>query len=59
MEKKIQITEDRLQALENESQLPENMASPKKLTELFKAISDTQLEIEKLYARWSELEKAN
>lgn len=56
MEKKIEIAENKLRELENQSQLPENVTSPKKLTEIFQGIAAAQLEIETLYARWAELE---
>jgi len=56
MEKKIETAENLLKDLEAQSQQPENISNAKKLTEIFQGIAAAQLEVEKLYARWSELE---
>lgn len=56
MEEKIHSAEMKLQDLEKESQLSENIANPKKLSEIFTAMAEAQRSIEKLYARWAELE---
>lgn len=50
----IQKTEAHLQSLEKESQA--NTSNAGKLSQLYAEIGKTQSEIEKLYARWSELE---
>lgn len=59
METKIHAAESKLKELESQSQLAENMANPSKLSEIFKALHETQTEVEKLYARWAELETKN
>lgn len=56
IEEKIHGAEKRLKALENESQLPENVANSKKLADIFRDLAQTQSEIEKLYERWTILE---
>jgi ABC transport system ATP-binding/permease protein len=56
MEGKIHAAEAKLAQLEKESQLPDNISNGKRLSEIFKEMADTQALIEKLYARWSELE---
>jgi ATP-binding cassette subfamily F protein uup len=56
MEKNIQKTEAALKDLEEQSQLPENISSSKKLAEIFSEISKLQSEIDKMYSRWAELE---
>lgn len=56
MEEKIHLAEKKMQALERESQLPESISNPKKLSEIFQAIAQAQHEIEKLYERWAQLE---
>lgn len=56
MESKIQTAEARLKGLQAEAESSENMSNAKKLSELYQQISETQSEVEKLYARWAELE---
>ncbi len=56
MEENIFALETQLERLQEDSQLPENLSSASRLSELYKAISEKQLEIDRLYARWAELE---
>jgi len=56
IESKIQEAEENLARLENESTLPANQSNAKKLSELCHQIALSQDTIEKLYARWAELE---
>lgn len=56
MEQKILETERRLERLVAESRHPENISAASKLTEIYRQISETQAEIDRLYARWAELE---
>ncbi len=56
MEEKIHRVEAELASLEQQAQAPENTSHASKLTEIYQAISEKQAEIEKLYARWAELE---
>lgn len=58
METTILKEEERLRALQEASGSPENVANAKKLAELFTEIGELEARIEKLYARWSELEAA-
>jgi ATP-binding cassette subfamily F protein uup len=57
IEAKIQNQERALEALTHQSQSAEFAANAKKLTALFAEIATLQSQIEKLYARWAELEK--
>ncbi|MEW6055255.1 MAG: ABC-F family ATP-binding cassette domain-containing protein [Bdellovibrionota bacterium] len=57
MENTIHRAEEELARLAAESELPENAANAKRLGELSTAMAKAQSEIERLYARWSELEK--
>jgi hypothetical protein len=43
--------------LELESTKPENMSNSTLLTDLSKQMAETEFEIERLYARWAELEE--
>ena len=56
MEKTIADAEAKLAALQVESGDPKNAANSTKQTELYAEMGDLQKRIEKLYARWSELE---
>jgi ATP-binding cassette subfamily F protein uup len=55
MESNIEKAEARLSELQKESTLPENMSSPKKLSDLVSEMAKAQVEIDRLYARWKEL----
>jgi ATP-binding cassette subfamily F protein uup len=55
MESKIQETEKKFNALQLEIAKPENASNAVKLLELSKELQKTQVEIERLYARWAEL----
>jgi ABC transport system ATP-binding/permease protein len=55
IEVNIQKTESLLEDLTRQSSLPENVTNPKKLLELTKQMAELQVEVERLYARWSEL----
>lgn len=57
MEKTIAEAEAKLEKLTAESSLPENASDAGKLNELSKLMSAAQVEVDRLYARWSELEK--
>lgn len=56
METRIQEAEARVEKLQAESQAPDIQSNGAKLTEIFAALSAAQQEVERLYARWSELE---
>ncbi|WP_413585021.1 ABC-F family ATP-binding cassette domain-containing protein [Bdellovibrio sp. HCB274] len=56
METTIAGLEEKLQAAQTQSMLPDVASNPKKIQELYNEIASTQAEIERLYARWSELE---
>lgn len=56
MEARILEAETRLESLQAESQIPENLSNASKLTEVYAAIAESQAEVERLYARWAELE---
>ncbi|MEK2687867.1 ribosomal protection-like ABC-F family protein [Bdellovibrio sp. GT3] len=56
MEANIAVLEEKLQAAQTQSMLPDFASNPKKIQELYNEIASTQAEIERLYARWSELE---
>lgn len=56
MEERIAETEARLASLTSESTSEDAMRNPNRLTEIANAMTQTQAEIERLYARWSELE---
>ncbi|WP_413575479.1 ABC-F family ATP-binding cassette domain-containing protein [Bdellovibrio sp. HCB290] len=56
MEATIAGLEEKLQAAQTQSMLPDVASNPKKVQELYNQIASTQAEIERLYARWSELE---
>jgi ATP-binding cassette subfamily F protein uup len=56
MEATIAGLEEKLQAAQTQSMLPDVASNPKKVQELYNEIATTQAEIERLYARWSELE---
>ena len=52
----IQETEEKLRKVTEESARPEIQSDAKKLTELTAQMGTLQAEVERLYARWSELE---
>jgi ATP-binding cassette subfamily F protein uup len=56
MESVILEKEERLAKLQADSSLSENVANAVRLTEMMKEMADLQSEIDRLYARWSELE---
>ena len=56
MEQTIADAEAKLATLQSEAGDPANAANAKRLTELYGEIGELQTRIEKLYARWSELE---
>ncbi|MFM8268699.1 MAG: ABC-F family ATP-binding cassette domain-containing protein [Pseudomonadota bacterium] len=56
MEDTIQKTEEKMAALERELALPECQSDAKKLTDLYQQLHEAQESLEKLYARWAELE---
>lgn len=56
MEENIQKAEARLAELEAESAKPENAANSVRLTELSQELAKAQAEVDRLYARWAELE---
>ncbi len=55
---KIEAAETRLKTLEQEIALPQNQSNASHLAELCQSLENTQKEIEKLYARWAELEES-
>ncbi len=56
MEANIAEAEAKLQQAQGDAQKPENLTNSNKLTELYGVIAEAQKKLEKLYARWSELE---
>ncbi|RYZ65461.1 MAG: ATP-binding cassette domain-containing protein, partial [Proteobacteria bacterium] len=56
MEANIATAEAKLASLQAEAADPNNAANAKRLTELYAEIATAQTHVEKLYARWSELE---
>jgi ATP-binding cassette subfamily F protein uup len=56
MEQSILTAENRLAELQAESSNPEVMVNPSRLTALASEMADLEQTIEKLYARWAELE---
>jgi ATP-binding cassette subfamily F protein uup len=56
MEGTIQATEEKIAKLTDESNAPENVSNAGKLHEIFDELAKQQAELERLYARWSELE---
>jgi ATP-binding cassette subfamily F protein uup len=56
MEKNIHEAEARLAVLTEESARPENLSNAPKLAELSAEMGELQTKIDRLYARWSELE---
>ena len=57
MESNIQKAEARLEGLTRESQRPEIAASSARLMEITKQMGELQSAIDKMYARWAELER--
>lgn len=57
MESNIQKAEERLAELLSQSTAPENISNSAKLTEITKEMTIVQNEVDRLYARWSELEQ--
>jgi ATP-binding cassette subfamily F protein uup len=57
MEKHIHETESALAKLSAESSLPENLTKAATLNELAKGMAELQNKLDRLYARWSELEE--
>ena len=56
IEGKILEVETRLDELKAEAEHPDNSTRASRLSELYQSIATTEQEIEKLYARWTELE---
>jgi phage shock protein A len=56
IEDKIHAAEAKLLQLQAEAEKPEIQSSASKLTELYQSISEAQIEVERLYERWTELE---
>ncbi|MBY0371434.1 ABC-F family ATP-binding cassette domain-containing protein [bacterium] len=56
MESKIRAAEDRVTTLEAQSSSPENQSNAGRLTEIFSELAQAQAEVDRLYARWAELE---
>ncbi|MBO9667329.1 MAG: ABC-F family ATP-binding cassette domain-containing protein [Bdellovibrio sp.] len=56
MEANIAALEEKLQAAQTQSVLPEVASNAKKVQELYTEIATLQAEIERLYERWSQLE---
>jgi len=56
MESTIHEAEEALAKLTTESLLPENTSNSIRLVEISKEMTRLQKEIERLYARWAELE---
>ncbi len=60
MENLIQETENKIEKLHLEVSQPEIQSNAKRLSELYQQIANAQQSVDRLYARWSELEaKAN
>ena len=57
IEAKIGEAEAALRQAVEESESPENASHPTKLVALLTAVSERQLEVDRLYARWAELEQ--
>lgn len=57
MEGTILELEEKLSALQTESGKPEVVSQADKIQDLYSQISEIQAQLEKLYARWAELEK--
>lgn len=55
MEENIQKAESLLAGLTKESTKPENISDSKKIIEITKKMSEVQAEIDRLYAKWTEL----
>lgn len=56
MEATILNAESKLASLQAESQHPYNLSNAGKLTEIYKDLAEAQATVERLYARWAELE---
>jgi ATP-binding cassette subfamily F protein uup len=56
MEARIQAAEAARDALRAETESPENASDAGKLVELLRALEEKQAEVDRLYARWAELE---
>ena len=56
MEAAIQKAEADLESVQEEMNDPQNISMSTKLAELYKLAGERQLVVEKLYARWEELE---
>jgi ATP-binding cassette subfamily F protein uup len=57
MEAAIQAADARLAGITAESQSPDVASDAGRLTELYRAMGEAQGEVDRLYARWAELEK--
>jgi ATP-binding cassette subfamily F protein uup len=56
MEPRIGEAEAKLAALESELQLPEVVSNAPRLVELHEEMTAARAEVDRLYARWAELE---
>lgn len=56
MEETIKVLEEKLQAAQTQSALPEVASNAGKVQQLYTEIAQLQVEIERLYDRWAELE---
>ncbi len=56
MEEKIGDLEDRVAELQRKMELPEIVSDSDKLGDCWQELEETQGKVEKLYARWDELE---
>jgi ABC transport system ATP-binding/permease protein len=57
MEGKIHTAEAKLKEIQDQSQDPKSATNASLLTRLYTEMAETQSEIDRLYARWAELEK--
>ncbi len=56
MEATIQKAEASLEALQAQSVDPQNLSNSSRMKDIYKQLADVQLEVERLYKRWAELE---
>jgi ABC transport system ATP-binding/permease protein len=57
MEEAISESEELLRRLAQESSLPENVSNPMALSDLSTRMAEAQIQIDRLYDRWADLEK--